>query len=165
MHVRNATMGDLESIVAIYNSTIASRQVTADLEPVTIESRLGWFDAHDAARYPLWVAEAESGMLGWVSFSAFYGRPAYRRTAEISIYLAPSARGQGLGGKLLESVLKRAPEFGFSTLVGFIFGHNLPSLALFEKFGFSRFGMLPGVAEFEGTKRDLVIVGLALPQT
>jgi phosphinothricin acetyltransferase len=162
MHVRNATIGDLEAIVAIYNSTIASRQVTADLEPVTLESRLAWFDAHDASTYPLWVAERDGSLLGWVSFSSFYGRAAYRRTAEVSIYLAEESRGQGLGASLLETVLKRAPEFGFTTLVGFIFGHNTPSLALFEKFGFQRFGTLTGVAELEGVRRDLVIVGRAL---
>jgi L-amino acid N-acyltransferase YncA len=162
MHVRNATVGDLEAIVAIYNSTVASRQVTADLEPVTLESRLAWFDAHHASSYPLWVAERNGAMLGWVSFSPFYGRPAYRRTAEVSIYLAEEARGQGLGASLLDTVLKRAPEFGFTTLVGFIFGHNTRSLALFEKFGFQRFGTLPGVAEMEGTRRDLVIVGRAI---
>jgi L-amino acid N-acyltransferase YncA len=159
MQVRNATIGDLEAIVAIYNSTIASRQVTADLEPVTIESRLTWFDGHHPGSYPLWVAERDKTMLGWVSFSPFYGRPAYRRTAEVSIYLAEESRGQGLGAGLLETVLKRAPEFGFKTLVGFIFGHNTRSLALFEKFGFQRFGNLPGVAELEGIRRDLVIVG------
>jgi phosphinothricin acetyltransferase len=160
MHVRNAERGDLDGIVAIYNSTIASRMVTADLEPVSVVSRQGWFDAHDALSYPLWVAEDEGKtLLGWVSFSAFYGRAAYRQSAEVSIYLAASARGQGLGQKLLEMALGRAPALGFTTLLGFIFGHNQPSLALFQKFGFSSYGVLPGVALLDGVARDLVIVG------
>lgn len=37
---------DLPDIVDIYNSTIAGRMVTADLEPVTVESRIPWFEAH-----------------------------------------------------------------------------------------------------------------------
>ena len=54
---RDATLDDLPAIVAIYNSTIASRDVTADLEPVSVESRRAWFDAHGPAARPLWVVE------------------------------------------------------------------------------------------------------------
>ncbi|MBV8628542.1 MAG: N-acetyltransferase, partial [Paraburkholderia sp.] len=50
---RDATLDDLPAIVAIYNSTVASRQVTADLEPVSVESRLPWFHAHGPAARPL----------------------------------------------------------------------------------------------------------------
>ena len=46
------------------------------------------------------------------------------------------------------------------TLIGFIFGHNEPSLALFERFGFSRWGELPRVTILDGVERDVVIVGL-----
>jgi phosphinothricin acetyltransferase len=44
-------------------------------------------------------------------------------------------------------------------LLGFIFGHNEPSLKLFERFGFEKWGHLPSVAELDGIERDLVIVG------
>jgi L-amino acid N-acyltransferase YncA len=55
LNYRDATLDDLPAIVAIYNSTIASRQVTADLEPVSVESRLAWFLAHRLLVRPLWV--------------------------------------------------------------------------------------------------------------
>ena len=134
---RDATLDDLPAIVAIYNSTIASRDVTADLEPVSVESRRAWFDAHGPAARPLWVVEQAGEVVAWLSFSDFYGRPAYRHTAEISIYLDPRVRGQGLGGRLLEAALARAPALGIHTALGFIFGHNLPSLKLFERYGLS----------------------------
>src|SRR5581483_9902891 len=88
---RDATLDDLPEIVSIYNSTIASREVTADLTPVTVDSRLPWFHAHGPSMRPLWVVESEVPLGGgkriaaWLSFSDFYGRPAYARTAEISI--------------------------------------------------------------------------------
>jgi phosphinothricin acetyltransferase len=54
---RNATQEDLVRIVEIYNSTIASRMVTADTEPVTLSSRQKWFAEYDSEKRPLWVVE------------------------------------------------------------------------------------------------------------
>ena len=161
--VRLATRDDLPGIVDIYNSTVASRMVTADTEPVSVASRDAWFDAHQPERRPLWVCDAADGrMAGWVSFSDFYGRPAYGATAEVSIYLHEDFRGQGLGRFLLEAAIAHAPKVGVDTLLGFIFGHNAPSLALFERHGFARWGDLPRVAVLDGVERDLVILGRRL---
>jgi len=161
--VRIATREDLPGIVEIYNSTVASRMVTADTEPVSVASREGWFDAHLPERRPLWVCEdAEGRMAGWVSFSDFYGRPAYGATAEVSIYLHEDQRGKGLGRFLLAEAVAHAPKVGVKTLLGFIFGHNAPSLALFERHGFTRWGDLPRVAVLDGVERDLVILGRRL---
>ncbi|NUA29606.1 GNAT family N-acetyltransferase [Cupriavidus basilensis] len=158
--VRPALQRDLANIVAIYNSTVASRRVTADTEPVAVESRQAWFDAHQPERRPLWVAEDSEGrMAGWLSFSDFYGRPAYGATAEVSIYLDATRRGQGLGRYLLQQAIAHAPQIGVNTLLGFIFGHNAPSLALFASLGFERWGNLPRVAVLDGVERDLVILG------
>ena len=55
---RLATQDDLPTIVAIYNSTVASREVTADTEPVSVASRQPWFDEHTPERRPLWVIHA-----------------------------------------------------------------------------------------------------------
>jgi phosphinothricin acetyltransferase len=162
---RDATLDDLPEIVAIYNSTIASREVTADLTPVTVESRLPWFHAHGPSKRPLWVVENEAALGGakriaaWLSFSDFYGRPAYARTAEISIYLDENARGRGLGTQLVTAALDAAPALGIDTLLGFVFGHNAASLALFRRSGFEDWGRLPRVAVLDGVERDLVILG------
>lgn len=161
--LRLATRDDLAGIVEIYNSTVPSRMVTADTEPVTVASREAWFDAHEPARRPLWVCEDAKGrMAGWLSYSDFYGRPAYGATAELSIYLHADRRGQGLGRYLLDQAIAHAPQVGVTTLLGFIFGHNAPSLALFERHGFARWGELPRVAVLDGVERDLVIVGRRL---
>jgi len=161
--LRLAAPADLPGIVEIYNSTVPSRMVTADTEPVSVASRQAWFDAHQPERRPLWVCEdAEGRMAGWLSYSDFYGRPAYGATAELSIYLHADRRGQGLGRYLLEQAIAHAPQVGVTTLLGFIFGHNTPSLALFERHGFARWGDLPRVAVLDGIERDLVIVGRRL---
>jgi L-amino acid N-acyltransferase YncA len=162
---RIAQHDDLHAIVDIYNSTIASREVTADTEPVTVASRAAWFAEHTPARRPLWVIHAREDkspapeVLGWLSYSNFYGRPAYAGTAEVSIYIAEVWRGKGVGRYCLEQAVEFAPQIGVHTLLGFIFGHNVPSLQLFAKFGFDTWANLPRVANLDGLERDLIIVG------
>src|SRR6476646_8203169 len=101
MQIRDATVEDLPAIVAIYNTTVASGIVTADTEPVSVESRRGWFAEHSPSRRPLWVALEGEQVIAWLSYSSFYGRPAYAGTCELSIYLAPEQRGRRLGSALL----------------------------------------------------------------
>jgi phosphinothricin acetyltransferase len=156
---RAATRNDLAQIVEIYNSTIPTKMVTADTEPVSVESRIPWFEEHKPDFRPLWVVEGDGRIAAWLSFSAFYGRPAYDKTAELSVYVGESFRRGGVGSYLLTQAVSHAPVLKVDTLLGFIFGHNEPSLALFERFGFSRWGRLPRVAAFNAVERDLVIVG------
>ncbi len=93
---RDAILQDLERIVEIYNSTISSRMVTADTEPVSVESRIRWFREHIPNKRPLWVVENKNReIIGWVSFQSFYGRPAYDATIELSIYLDVAHRSKG----------------------------------------------------------------------
>lgn len=157
---KNATLKDLPNIVEIYNSTILSRMVTADTENVSVESRLQWFHEHNPETRPLWVVEdQESKIIGWVSFSSFYGRPAYNGTVELSIYMHESSRGKGYGKKVLQHCIDNAEKFGVKTLLGFIFLHNEPSLKLFRHFGFEDWGVFPDVAVLDGVERTLVILG------
>ena len=155
----DATLADMERIVEIYNSTISGRMVTADLEPVTVQSRMKWFDEHSPEFRPLWVLKQEGRIAAWLSFQSFYGRPAYNATAEISIYIDETYRGQGIGSLLIQRAIDACPSLNILTLLGFVFGHNEPSLALLRKFGFEAWGTLPRVANLDGIERDLVIVG------
>jgi L-amino acid N-acyltransferase YncA len=162
MTIRHATETDLPTIVAIYNTAIPSRMATADLEAVSVESRLAWFKGRSPSQRPLWVIEVDGVIAGWLSFQSFYGRPAYSKTAEISIYIAPNFHRCGLGRQLLAQAIRESPNLGLKTLVCFIFAHNQPSLKLFETFGFQRWGYLPKIAELDSVERDLVIMGLRI---
>lgn len=156
---RNATLSDLAAIVGTYNSTIAGRMVTADLEPATVESKLPWFNSHNPKTRPLWVVELDGAYAGWISFTDFKSRHAYHKTAELGIYLEAKFRGKGLGDACLQHALEQCPHLNITNLTGFIFGHNEPSLKLFYKHGFEKWAFLPGIADMEGKLRDLVIVG------
>ncbi|MDR0264019.1 MAG: GNAT family N-acetyltransferase [Sphingobacterium sp.] len=160
---RDASQQDLPRIVEIYNSTIASRMVTADTAPVSVASRQKWFDEHNSSKRPLWLVEDENNqVLGWVSFQSFYGRPAYDATVEISIYLDEQQRGRGLGKQILQYCIDKAPSLGVHTLLGFIFAHNLPSITLFEKMGFQEWANLPNIATLDQEERSLKILGIRI---
>lgn len=161
---RLAMHADLAAIVAIYNESIPSRMATADLDPVSVESRNDWFAQHRQDFRPLWVAEHSGRIAGWLSFSTFYGRPAYDKTAELSVYVDQAFHGRGLGPYLLAQAIGHAPSLGIDRLLGFVFAHNHPSVKLFERFGFEVWGKLPGVTLLDGIERDVIILGLSLTQ-
>ena len=163
MIIRDAVEADLPAIIEIYNATVPSRMVTAELEPTTVEARLPWFREHSPHEYPFWVAESDGRVIGWFDFRKLLPRCAYRGTAEISVYVGEQFRRLGVARRLLEEAIARAPSLGITALVGLIFGHNEPSLKLFQRFGFERWGFFPGVAQLDDVKRDLVVVVLHCP--
>jgi L-amino acid N-acyltransferase YncA len=160
--IREATIADLPAIIEIYNTSIPGRMATADLEPVTVASRMEWFLAHNPELRPLWVLTADDKVKAWLSFRSFYGRAAYRHTAEVSVYVSPDSLRQKLGDRLLSKAIETAPNLDLKTLVAFIFAHNQPSLNLFKKHDFQQWGYLPQIAELNGIDRDLVILGRQL---
>ncbi len=160
MIIRDAILADLPAIVAIYNAAIPGRMATADTVPVSVESRRAWFETYTPDKRPLWVAEQDRVIAGWLGFSSFYGgRPAYDATAEVSVYVAPEHQRQGVGRTLLADAVRRAPEFGLTTLLYCAFAHNTPSLRLCHAFGFQQWGCLPGIAYLDGVAHDLLFLG------
>jgi phosphinothricin acetyltransferase len=160
--IRDARAHDLPAIVAIYNAAVPGRMATADTEPVSVESRRAWLSDRLPDRHPVWVWEERGQVLGWLSFGKFYGRPAYAATAEVSIYVDPAEQRHGIARGLMQQAIARAPELGLTTFLGFVFAHNTGSVALCERFGFQRWGLLPRVAALDGVERDLLILGLRL---
>lgn len=157
--MRLATENDLCDIVAIYNTTVPTRQSTADTVEVTVASKSEWFRQHVPGKRPLLVHEQDGKVIAWVSFQSFYGRPAYDHTAEVSIYISPEHRGHGLGRKLLAETLEMTHQLSIKTVVGFVFSHNEPSIRLLKSFGFSEWGKLPNVAEMDDQEYSLSILG------
>ena len=163
MKMRVAIAEDLPAIVEIYNSTIPSRVVSADTEPISVEDRSVWFDEHEPSRRPIWVMENGGQVVGWLSLSDFYdGRPAYHATAEIGVYVREDHRGKGIGRRLVKEAIRRAPELGLKTFTAGAFGHNEASVRLFGGMDFKEWARFPNVAELDGVERDLIVLGLRL---
>jgi L-amino acid N-acyltransferase YncA len=157
--VRDATDGDLPAIIDIYNAAIATRTATAQLELVTVKAGRAWLSEHSGNGYPFWVADMNERVTGWLSCKPFLPRCAYRGTVELSVYVDQNFRRHGVARKLLKQAITRAPALGITAMIGLIFAHNEPSLRLFERLGFVRWGLLPQIARVDGVKRDLVIFG------
>lgn len=157
--IRDAVEADLPAIVAIYNAAVATRMSTAQLDPITVESRRRWLTEHSSDRHPFWVMDCDGEVAAWLTLKPFLPRSAYRGTAEVSVYVDERFRRRGLARSLLEEAIARAPSLRITAMVGLIFAHNEPSLRLFERIGFERWGLLPRVARLDGVDRDLTIVG------
>lgn len=116
-------------------------------------------DGKNIGAQKIGAANQKGEILAWGSLSDYHPREGYRITAEISVYAAPEARGKGLGGRLVNFMLKRAPEFGIKNIVALIFSSNAASLNLFAKFGFTHWGELPEVCDMGGKPESLTILG------
>ena len=150
---------DLPAIIDIYNAAVVTRLSTAQLEPVTVESRRRWLTEHSPDRHPFWVLEFDGQIAGWLTIKSFLPRCAYSGTAELSVYVDQRFRRRGVARALLKEAIARAPSLEITAMVGLIFSHNEPSLRLFERLGFTRWGLLPRVAQLDGVERDLTIMG------
>jgi L-amino acid N-acyltransferase len=139
--LREAQLGDVPGILAIYNAAIVTSPATFDLEPQTLEQRTEWFLAHGEL-YPILVAVDESTVLGYACLSPFRDKPAYAKTVETSVYVHPDAHRRGVGRALVSAILDRARNLGYHTVVAGITAGNEASERLHQRFGFEKVGTL-----------------------
>lgn len=163
MTIRRACKEDLATLTTIYNQAVRERFRTADMTPKTEEDRLPWFEAHRGEKYPLWVAEGEGQVRGYLTLSPYRpGREALRYTAEVSYYVHGDFQGKGVGSFLMKHALDSAPGLGIKSLFAILIDNNAGSLRLLEKFGFEKWGHLPGIADYDGVQVGQFYYGLRL---
>src|SRR5918993_1111133 len=108
--IRDAKLGDVSSMLKIYNDVLAtSTSIFSDIKR-SADDQSKWFEDRHAQGWPVLVAYREDEVIGYASYGPFRTWPGYRHTVENSIYLAPSARGQGVGTQLLAALLQRAED-------------------------------------------------------
>lgn len=144
--IRRATRTDVPAILEIYNDAVLNTTASAEYEPRSLESRYAWFDEHERAGYPIFVASNNANeIVGWSSLSPYRERYGYRFTAENSIYVHPQWRGRGVGKLLLPPSIEAAREMKLHALLASISADNEVSLKLHAQFGFEK------VAHFKET--------------
>ncbi|RRJ85413.1 N-acetyltransferase family protein [Aestuariirhabdus litorea] len=138
--MRPATAADAAAIVAIYNHYVRETVVTFEEDPLPTEEMAGRLRAVEETGLPWLVIETAQGVQGYSYATRWHGRCAYRFTAEITVYLAPEAGGQGLGSALYRALFAELAQRGFRTALGAIALPNAASVALHEKFGMAQVG-------------------------
>ena len=157
MEIRVARREDLQQLLDIYNYEVVHGVATLDLQPKSLEEWGQWFDAHNIKNHPLLVAEQAGRVAGYASLSPYRSKEAYRSTVELSIYIGPGFRRQGVATALMEAILREArqdPET--HTVVSVITDGNEASRKLHEKFGFTYCGAIREVGMEFGAYQDIL---------
>lgn len=155
--IRLAGPPDIPAITAIYNDAILTTTATFDIEPKSIDDRREWL-AGRSHRHPVVVADLDSGVVGWGSLTRWSPRAAYDRTAETAIYVDAAFRGRGIGGMLLQGLMRMARDLGYRVLIAQATTESAASIHLHRQAGFASVGTLEAVGEKFGRLLDVMIL-------
>jgi L-amino acid N-acyltransferase YncA len=162
MSTRAATPDDLDAIAEIYAHYVATSVATFELEPPDADEWRRRFAAIVDAGLPFLVAARDGAIAGYAYCAPWKTRPAYRATVEDSVYVAPSAVGQGCGTELLRDLLDACGAAGIREVVAVIADTGDPaSVELHRRFGFVAAGRLTRV----GYKHDRFVDTVLLQRT
>jgi phosphinothricin acetyltransferase len=150
MNIREAKTADAEQINRIHNQAVHEKFKVAYLTPWTEDRCFEWLKERDGKEYPVYVAEVDRAVTGFVYIDPYRpGRAALRQTAEISYFVDRDYRGRGTGRKLIEYMESKCHTLGIKTLFAVILDTNEASIKLIEKCGYGKWGHLPEIAIFD----------------
>lgn len=149
------TFNDLHYVKDIYDYYILNTTATYFTEKISANELLGFIPVnHD--KYKSYLIKIDNKVGGFCYFGPYKKRQAYRRTAEISLYLRPEYTGQGIGKIVINFLEKQAESNGISVIVGIISGDNESSIRLFEKCGYEKCAHFRQIGEKFGRVLDVV---------
>jgi L-amino acid N-acyltransferase YncA len=162
-HLRPATPADLGAVAAIFAHYVTSSVITFEETPPAVAHWRGQLGQRAADGLPFLVADVAGTVAGYAYASPWRPKPAYRHTAEDSVYLAPDRRGRGLGRLLLDGLLTGCAAAGVRQVIAVIADTGDPaSLALHRACGFADAGRLREVGDKHGRRIDTVLLQRAL---
>jgi L-amino acid N-acyltransferase YncA len=144
---------DWEQVRAIYVEGIATGHATFETGAPQWEK----WDSEHLARARL-VARDGPAILGWAALCPVSGRCVYAGVAEVSVYVAASARNRGVGRALLEGLIRASEAEGIWTLQAGVFPENASSLALHRRCGFREVGRRERLGKLGDTWRDVILL-------
>jgi len=162
MNLRLATENDIPAILTIFNDALINTTAVYSYQPATLQDQLDWFRHKQESDIPVYVAEDDHGILGFITYGPFRVRPAYKYTAELSIYVDQKARNQGVGKAMMVKILEVCEAKALATLICGIDSENTASIALCKKFNFTHSGTLKRVGYKFGRWLDLEFYQLQL---
>lgn len=162
--IRPARIEDIPAIRLIYADSVLHGTGTFEIVPPDEAEMAARFTAISGQGYPYIVAEDEHGtLLGYAYAGAFRARPAYRWSVEDSVYIAPDAKGRGVGGDLLSRLIEISAESGFRQMIAVIGdSDNAPSVKLHKRAGFRMIGVFEQSGFKFGRWIDAVLMQMPL---
>ena len=158
-HIRASRDADVAAITAIYAHHVLHGTGTFEIDPPTAPDMAARRADVLAKGLPYLVAEEAGQVLGFAYCNWFKPRPAYRFSAEDSIYVADAARGRGLGRQLLEALAMQAEAAGVRKLLAVIGDSaNAGSIGVHRAAGFTDVGVMRSVGWKFGAWRDIVLM-------
>ena len=161
--IRPSRDSDLPAITAIYTHHVLNGTGTFETTPPT-EGEMAARRADVLAKgLPYLIAEDDGQVLGFAYCQWFKPRPAYRFSAEDSIYLHPDAGGKGLGKALLTELARQAQASGIRKLIAVIGdSNNAGSVGVHRSLGFTPAGMFKSCGWKFGKWLDIVLMEKSL---
>jgi L-amino acid N-acyltransferase YncA len=147
MNIRKVSANDVSQIVEIYNHYIQISHATFELEAIDVSEMSRRIDDLLKDGYPFLVAEESKKIAGYAYAHQFRPRPAYRHSAEVSVYIRQSCQGRNIATKLYERLVPDCFAAGAHTLIAVISLPNDASVRLHEKFHFEKIGLFREVGK------------------
>ena len=162
MVIRDAREEDLPAILAIHNHVIATSTANYNYHAADPARWRALVTERQAAGIPFLVAVEGEMIAGYASFGPFRPQDGYARTVEHMIYVAPEFQRRGVAGLLMPELIARARALGKHVMVGAIDAANPASIALHERFGFEKAGVMRQAGFKFGRYLDLLWMQLIL---
>jgi phosphinothricin acetyltransferase len=144
--IRPGRIEDLPAITDIYNHYVVNTAITFDLESFAVEARREWFGHYaESGPYRLLVATDADDVLGYATSGRFRDKPAYSTSVEVTVYLAPTATGRGIGAALYTRLFDEIAGEDLHRAYAAIARPNVASVALHARFGFTEVGTMTEV--------------------
>jgi L-amino acid N-acyltransferase YncA len=151
--VRAAAAADAPAVAAIYAPVVTATATSFEEQPPTPDEIGRRMLARP--RLPWLVADDDGRVAGYAYACAHRARPAYRWSAESSVYLDPAYQGCGLGRRLYERLITEVRTLGYRSLYAGITLPNPASVGLHEALGFTPIGVFRDVGYKLGAWRDV----------
>jgi L-amino acid N-acyltransferase YncA len=147
-------LGDAAACAEIYRPHVEEGVVSFEEEAPDVEAMTARIE-RAAASHAWFVAEREGRVVGYAYATAFNERPAYRWSANVSVYVAEGERGRGTGRALYAVLFECLRERGFHMAVAGITLPNEASVGLHEHLGFAPVGVNREIGWKRGAWRDV----------
>jgi L-amino acid N-acyltransferase YncA len=153
--IRLAASDDLNAILRIYNEGVEDRMATLETKKKNRGDIEDWWEQHDE-RYAVLVAAEAGSLVGWASLNRFSHRCAHSAIADLSVYVARSHRGHGVGFALLADLVRTAIRSKFHKIVLHALNENERGKRLYRRCGFGEVGVFREHGLLDGRYVDVV---------